>query len=344
MRLILLILFIACPFCNICSQPEIQGKLKAGGTIQRDGVLLEEDVCVFSFGDGVTYGSWVFHLDGKTETYIVKRQDGHCGSFSFSPKELNIQHLTNNIKSGLKRYVFENDSSVYFRGNIIFQDIASCIVACFPIRLNLLPSRPILKNATLKCDEFDWEQHQFINSVLNFCFTSSRENKDYYIRHAEEFHPTYITIFKYPFEKVEINMGIKNMLLDDEIIGWDDYYIVESGNDYGFVASLDTIRMYKCVNDPELLKEYEKWLELETSVKMQSKDTDGVYYVHSKQALYIQGVLGQKDIKILNIDGTIIQHLQTFDQRIYLPNLKRGIYIACVTANKAVIIRKFLVN
>ncbi len=343
MRLILLILFIACPFCNICPQLEIQGRLKAGGAIQRDGVLLEEDVCVFSFGGGDTYGSWGVHLDGKTETYIVKKQDYHYGSFSFSLKELNIQHLTNNIKSGLKRYVFENDSSVYFRGNIIFQNITSRIVACFPIRLNLLPSRPILKNVTLECDGFDWDQYLLTNPILNFYFTSSREKK-YLIKCGEEGRSYIAVKFYYPFEKVEINAGIKNMFFDNMIIGWDDYYVLEHHNDYGSVASLDTIRMHKWVNDPELLKEYEKWLELETSVKVQSKDTDGVYYVHSKQTLYIQGVLGQKDIKILNIDGTIIRHLQTFDQRIYLPNLKRGIYIACVTANKAVITRKFLVN
>ena len=134
------------------------------------------------------------------------------------------------------------------------------------------------------------------------------------------------------------------MFFDDMIIGWDDYYILEHCNDYGSVASLDTIRMYKCVDDPELLKEYEKWLELETSVKVQSKDTDAIYYVQSEQALHFQGLLGQKDIKILNFDGTIIRHLQTCDQRIYLPNLKKGIYIVCVTVNKDVITRKILVN
>lgn len=343
MRLIILILFIVSPFCETYSQLEIQGKFRTGGTIQRDGVLLEEDACVFSFGDGSTPGSWVFQLDGKTEAYKVKGQDGHYGSFSFSIKELNIQDIANSIEYGLKRYVFENDSSVYFKGNIVYQDIVGCIVDCFPIRLNLLPSRPILKNATLKCDGFDWNQHQFIKPVLSFCFTSSRE-KDYYIRHAEEFHPTYITIFKYPFEKVEINAGIKNMFLDDRIIGWDDYYILESGNDYGSVASLDTIRMYKCIDDPELLKDYEKWLELETSVRVQSKDSNTIYYNQSEQALYIQGVLGQKTIKILNFDGVVIKCLRTVDQRIYLPEFGKGVYIVCVTANKNVIIRKILIN
>ncbi|WP_221659013.1 T9SS type A sorting domain-containing protein [Bacteroides salyersiae] len=343
MRLIILILFVACPFCNTYSQLEIQGKFRTGDAIQRDGVLLEEDVCIFSLGDGSTRGRWVFQLEGKTEAYELKEQDGYYGTFSFSIKELDIQDLAYYIKGDLKRYVFENDSSVYFKGNIAFQDIAGGMIDCFPIRLNLLPSRPILKNATLECDGFDWDQYQLTNPILNFCFTSSREKK-YLINCGEEGRPYIATKFYYPFEKVEVNAGVKTMFFDDMIIGWDDYYILESVNDYGSVVSLDTIRMHKCVDDPELLKEYEKWLELETSVKIQSEDMDAVYYIQSEQALYLQGLLGQKDIKILNFDGAIIRHLQTCDQRIYLPNLKKGIYIVCVTVNKDVITRKFLVN
>ena len=134
------------------------------------------------------------------------------------------------------------------------------------------------------------------------------------------------------------------MLLDDMIIGWDDYYILQAVNDYGSVASLDTIRMYKCVDDPELLKEYEKWVELVTSIEVQSKEVDNIYYNQIEQTLYLQGLLGQKEIRILNLDGTIMRHLQTDNQRIDIPELKKGIYIVCVTMDKSVITRKILIN
>ena len=343
MRLIILILIVVCSFNNTYSQSKIYGRFRTGATIQRDGVLFEEDVCTFSLSDGSLCGRWVLQLDSKAGGYNIKEQDGHYGSFSFSIKELNIQDLKSDIEYGLKHYVFENDSSVYFKGNIVSQDIAGNVIDCFPIRLNLLPSMPVLKNATLECDGFDWIWYQFTNPILNFYFTSSREKK-YIIKWGEEGNPYISTSYYYPNEKVEIDAGVKNMFFDDMIIGWDDYYILKAENDYGFVTSRDTIRMYKCVNDPELLKEYEKWVELVTSINVQSEDVINVYYDTMEQTLCFKGLLGLKEIMILKLDGTIVKQLQTDTQSIHIPEFKKGIYIVHVTVNKRVIARKFLIN
>lgn len=343
MRSIFLILIVVCSFSNTYSQSKIQGRFRTGATIQRDGILLEEDVCTFSLSDGSLCGRWVLQLDSKAGAYNIKEQDGYYGSFSFSIKELNIQDLKSDIEYGLKHYVFENDSSVYFKGNIISQDIAGNVIDCFPIRLNLLPSMPVLKNATLECDGFDWELYQFNNPILNIYFTSSRERKCI-IKWGEKGYPYISTSFYYPYEKVGINADVKKMFFDDTIFGWDDYYILKAENDYGFVTSQDTIWMYKCVNDPELLKEYEKWLELITSIDVQSEDVIDVYYDTIERTLCFKGLLGLKEIMILKLDGTIIKQLHTDTQSVYIPEFKKGIYIVHVTANKRAITRKFLIN
>lgn len=341
MKLIVLILFVVCFFNIAYSQSKIQGKLETGVTIQRNGVLLEEDACVFSLSDGSMRGKWILQLDGKMKVYEVKELDGYYGIFPFSIKDLNIQ--TFEMKYGLKQYVLENDSSVYYKGNIVFQDIAGNVIDCFPIRLNVLPAMPVLKNATLECNGFDWESYLFTNPILNFYFTSSREER-YVIRCGEEGCRSCATLLPYPSERVQNNAGVKVMLFDFAIVGWDDYFVLQVSNDYGSVVSQDTIRMYECVDDPELLKEYEKWLELETSIKTQSKDIVDVCYNQVEQTLYFRGLLGQKDIRILKIDGTLVMHVVTVEEKMVIPAFNGGIYIVYIVTNERIVNRKILIN
>lgn len=341
MRTIILILLTACLFCRAYSQSEIQGRFRIGPTIQRDGVLLEDDACIFSMSDGNLRGRWVLELDTKSGTCNIKEQDAHFGSFSFSVRELQLQKYYYDTNS-LKQYVFENDSSVYFKGSVVFQDAIGDIIDCFPIRLNLLPAMPKLKNVTLECEGFDWEMYQLINPIVNFYFTSSRERK-YIIKCCEDGFNS-ATSFSYPNEKVNINAGVRNMFFDDLITSWEDYYILSVQNDYGSVTSRDTIRLYDYINNSDLLNDYEKWKDMVTSINLTSEDTIDIYYNQVDRTLCIKGLCGFKNVRIFANDGLLSMHHIGDEEKVSLSELNRGIYIVCIEANKRFVCRKIIIN
>lgn len=342
MRVKIIILFIAYAVCDAYSQSKIQAAFQNGTTIEKDGVMLEEDICTFAMDNIDENGIWVFQMDTKKGIYEIKKQSGAVKPFVISIKELNIQEL----KYDLKHYTFENDSSVYFKGNIIFQDVEGNVVDCFPVRLNLLPAIPKVKNVTLEYDGYDWEGYQFINPIMRFHFTSSRE-RQYTIKYADNPLFSGILLLGYPFKKVTNNEGIKIMSFDnatlgwDFIVGWDDYFIMKADNDYGSVESTDTILVNRYINDPELWEEYEKWI---TSINVPNKDAINIHYNQAESTLYIEGLSGKKEIRILRIDGILIKHLITDEEKMYIPGLREGIYIVCITANSSVINQKIFIN
>lgn len=336
MKVNIIILLIVWTFCDAYSQPEIKAVYENGLVIQREGVVLEEDICIFSIDGGV--GSecvWSFQLDTKNGVYEIKEQSGITGPFSFAIKGLNIQELKN-----LKRYVFDNDSSVYFKGNVVLKNIGGDVIDCFPIRLNLLPALPEIKDVTLECGGFDWDLYQFIRPVMTFYFITSRETF-YTIKYADNPNFSGMSLLGYPFEKVKDDAGVKVMCFENPPLCWDDYFILRAENHYGYTQAIDTILINNYVDDPDLLDEYNKWI---TSINVLNKENIAIYYNSVEESLCIERMSGQKDIKILRVDGTLIKHLVTSEEKICIPELRKGIYVVYIIVNDRILNQKILIN
>lgn len=336
-RLRVTIVILICAICNLYAQSKIQATFQNGETLQRGGSLLEEDVCCFLLNSAdMDGGIWIFQLNtknGNADELLV--QNGVAKNLSFSIKELDIDKRSNDFE----RYIFENDSSVYFKGKVIFKDLSNNIVDSFPVLLNLLPSTPKVRKVEFKYDRFDWNSWMFVTPILSAYIVCSREEQ-YYV-HIDEGLGFFGGVLSYPLSDVINCDGMKVMTLE-WITCWDNRYLISAYNNYGRVASIDTIVINNSIiDDPNSLKDYEKWV---TGVDVHIEDAVDIYYDRVGKDLYIKGLLGQKEVKIARVDGALVKHLLTDEGRVCIPELKEGIYIVCIQSNGRFFSRKLLIN
>jgi hypothetical protein len=286
---------------------------------------------------------WFFSIAQKDEGWI-QVLESNLGDKSFT---LNISPKLFPFDTwDCKRTELEGDSSVYINSSIELYK-GNSLIDRTTILLNVLPSRPILKEASLIGGEFcpSWMGYYPL-ATLNIKFSSARTNLSALVKYVavgvidessfpKEYSP--LTIIENPPMKLSNDLYEMEDANDTD---WGEYFRYYVGNEYGFVWAYDTICTTDLITDPDILEYIEAYNnaaeikdlgydEIKTSFKDNVLSIDN----HSNRGVEIE-------IFSLNGQNVYLSRLQQGD--IDLGCLVSGIYIAKIKTGNKVITRKII--
>lgn len=333
----------------ICLIPIISQAQSISSAIQlNDGTIFD---CSHIFIDGETLSFhaqdvqsgdifWTLSFYNKYggETVCIKSDEGlEKFSFTIAPSLFSGLNLTSNCQL----VEHPNDSSVYIACSVELHQ-RDIVIDRVPITLNVLPSRPKIKEASI-AGNFDFEIGGYKPlTELTVLFSAERMDECRLVHFVSDsdsesefqFPESYVVVS----ESVDINEKRGNHYeFKYDYADWGEFYTIGSYNKYGAIVG-DTIFTNSLIDDPEILS-YLEALRNQSSALNEVQNDDCQFSIHNNE-LIIEGLHNdQISAEIFSVNGISIKRYSSTNA-LDLNDLHRGIYVVKIELNNKVYYKK----
>ena len=313
----------------------INAYLKNGSSLNEGDVLLLNDTCIFKLNHpktGARY-RWTFMIDKQDgDNYELEKQLDGESSFELCIDSAFYKNFY--LGRELKRTILENDSSVYYTGNV-YCYLDNDLQGKFPLRINILPSIPKFKDVKLVYHDFDFEYLSFKRDTLFLTINTSGAN-ELHVYIGEPSHYGYYFYLILPFD---LNINQKEHSLCLPYFEFEQCYMFVAINDNGSVISNDSLFIIDYIDDPEILEAIRA-----TDVKSIQDESIDIYHTPQSDILQIRGELSSiLECKIYDTNGKIVKSTIPLADTIDISDLPSGIYITiCTMKSNKFVIKKIL--
>ena len=342
MRHILLAFFISLISINSRAQ-KISASilLQDGKTVDSSHIFVDGEMPTFHLEKGQYENvSWSFSFyDKKGEKIICTNSRIGINPFTFKIEP--SLFLSHNFVSDCQKIEYPNDYSVYTRCSVDLHQ-GNVIIDSIPLIINVLPSRPKVKKASI-VGNFSFEEGGYNPlAKLTVLLNAERINECKLMAYVGDS----LNVFQFPeistriFYDVDISKKSKNNYeLKYNYVDWGEFYTIYSFNEYGGIHG-DTIFTNSIIDDFEILQYLEK---LQNQLTAINKVKDDIIRISFKNNILIIEDSSNKQIlsEIYSANGTLIN--RSFSSRTMdLNKLSKGIYIVKIKSNKKTITKKFI--
>lgn len=344
MKHIILGFFIS--FVSICCQA--QGiastiQLQDGTIVDCSHVFIDGEIPTFHAQDvqsEVIFWTFSFYNKSGGKTVCVESDTG-LDSFSFT--------INPSLFSGLdligkcQKFEHPNDSSVYIMCSVELHQ-RDIVIDSVPLTLNVLPSRPKLKKASI-AGNFDVEYGGYNPfSELTGLFSAERMDRCRLLQFVSYSPDPFLFPEDYAlvYESVDWCEKSKNHYeFKYNYADWGEFYALVSYNKYGGILG-DTISTTSIIDDPEILH-YLGTIRDQISAIDELKDEDMRIWLNNNW-LIIDGTHNTPiSIEIYAVNGTLINRYFSTNT-IDLNDLCTGAYIVKIKFDDKTITRKIIKN
>ncbi len=336
MKHILLGFVISLIFINVQAQSIDSSILLQDGTIvDCSHVFIDGEMPTFHAQNGSCENSrWAFSVYDKNGKKIVC-EESKTGATSFSFKITPSLFSGLNLVSDCQNIEYPNDSSVYI-SCVVDLHKNGIITSSLPLRLNVLPSRPKKKNASI-LGNFNFDLSSYYPSAeLTIQFSSDRMKDCLLV----QFFSDNLDVFEFPEEGywglyigVDINEKSKNFYeIKYNYADWGEFYKIVSCNEYGS-SSGDTIFTNSLIKNPEILN-YLETIRNQTSAIDVVPNMNGQISIQNNKII-LEGFISSKTItEIYSANGALVKKCYS-TKTIDLNDLCSGLYIVkVISGNK----------
>lgn len=317
----------------------------------------------FLLQDGTTVDSSHRFVDGEMPTFYLESGQGENIFWSFSfydksdEKNICIKSKTDvnpftlkiepslfssfDIVSDCQKIEYPNDSSVYIRCSVDLHQ-GNVIIDSVPLVLNVLPSHPKIKEASI-VGNFDFEGGGYNPlAELTVLFSAERMNECRFVSYVSDS----LNVFQFPENStrisynVDINEKSKNQYeFKYEYADWGEFYTVVSYNEYGGIHG-DTIFTNSIIDDAEIIHYLETIHNQSTAINEVQDDDIRIFFKNNN--LIIEDSSNTQILsEIYSANGTLVN--RSFPSKtIDFSNLCRGIYVVKIKSNKRTITKKII--
>jgi len=232
---------------------KISGIFENGKIIGQNEALFLNDSCTFRVIDSegtIQFFStceWEFNIEHfeENEYSFIKKKLTHP---YFGIKIDSVLYKNSSLCKQFKRYTYENDRSIYYKGYIkckgnLFN--GEEINLELPFWVNLLPERALIKILNINWGIYDENYQCYDDANMIIQIISERTDKILVVK------PAYFTTFYfYPDIDPINNIGTLDFFEDDA------YFVFRSSNENGTVESSDTLSIPRLssISTPEIDK------------------------------------------------------------------------------------------
>ncbi len=304
--------------------------------------LLDGETVTFHLKDDTNDNiKWTLNIFDKRGNDLQVLESGaglRSFTFNITPELIPIESYE------CKTIEFYGDHSVYIYASIHLykQDI---LIDSLPILLNVLPSRPMIKDVFFSGGSFDYNSLSYNSlATLKVMFLSDRIETCYLKYHATSQDPC-----DSQFPK-DYTLGI-NIVDFNKVVGgvnnfeyhhadWGEFYTICSSNKYGAVNGVDTIFTTSLITDSDVLEFLSNLCS--TGISDLNADIPRVEFTHN--TLIIEGNI-DPDIytEVYSTGGSLVYRTDS-QRRIDLNFLNRGVYIVRIKLNKGKTIVKKIIK
>lgn len=269
---------------------------------------------------------------GKT---VCLESDAGANQFSFKIEP----SLFSGLYLDFLRTEYPNDSSVYINCSVELHS-RDIIIDRVPLTLNVLPSRPKVKKASISGD-FDFEYGGYKPYGELAVQFSAERMKDFRLFCVLS---DSLNVFQFPdtfwgnFDIVDIHEKDTNLYeFSYNYADWGQFYTLFAYNQYGIVAG-DTIFTTSLIDDPEIIK-YIDSVHKQTTAIDEAKD-DYIQFAIKNNILVIDNPANSPiQSEIYSLDGTLAKK-NCATNTIDISDLCNGVYVVKIISNKNTITRK----
>ena len=284
--------------------------------------------------------SWTlsFYNESGGKTVCLESDEG-TDQFTFKIEP----SLFSGLCLDFQRIEYPNDSSVYIICSVELHH-NDIIIDRVPLTLNVLPSRPKVKKASIYGD-FDFEYGGYKPyGELAVQFSAERMNDFRLFSVLSDS----LNVFQFPdtfwgnFDIVDINEKGTNLYeFSYNYADWGQFYTLFAYNQYGIVAG-DTIFTTSLIDDSEILTYIDSVHKQITSI---DEVTGGNIRLAVKHNILVieNPANSQLQSEIYSLDGTLVKKNYS-SNTIDLSDLSNGIYVAKIISDKNTITQKICIK
>ncbi|MBD5356100.1 MAG: T9SS type A sorting domain-containing protein [Bacteroides sp.] len=317
LRIITLLLCLKCVIISafgIKAEELISRRIEQNSTFHNaDSIFNSPDQLVFYLSDPTIKGEWSIKILQNSGGYNIFTLEDSTDSF-----------LTVNL-SELDFWVAWNDAFRLYDENLnrdLFEMMISFKAAdgredSFPIKLGVLPNRPVIDNIKFTYS-YDWENDMiYPNGSLTFDLHFNDASEAHFLTSQDhQFVPFYF--FNY-CEDIEITGNDMTWIYD--AADWGEYFTVTAGNLFGWVSA-DILFTTDYIYDEDILERL-KELNNNAGIKDISENSPINFNLNGYSINFNALV---NDIRIFDINGRSVYYSACGD-RINLNNINTGLYI-----------------
>lgn len=336
------IIVFLCLFVTVCRAQKIDPVivLQDGSSVDCEHKFMDGEAATFRLKKGT--GSdirWTFNIFGKKgENVQVMESDYGADSFT-----LNITpDLLPMMACDCKQVDSESDLSVYICGSVYLYK-GETAVDSLPVLLNVLPSRPVVKTASLD-GEFSYQYVSYYPqpATVEIIFASDRMESCHLLNYVSDSlfafqFPKNYTLLHIPelnWEKVGDFYKVQYRYADSG-----EFYQLSCWNKYGEVLGVDTIFTNDLISDKDVLDFLETF---RPGVGIDGVSADDVRVAFNGNVLMIEGNIGALETAVYS-SGGLLKYKGNSENRIDLNFLEKGVYIVRIKLkNEKVIIKKII--
>lgn len=325
---------INCQAQNIASSIQLQD----GTIVNCSHVFVDGEIPTFYSENGLCENIfWSFSVyDENGEKNICIKSEKGTDRFTFKI-EPNLFPCFDYINDSQK-IEYPNDPSLYIRCSVdLHQD--NITIDSVPIILNILPSRPKIKKASI-LGNFDFKLGGYNSSAeLTILFYSERMSKCRFLSYVAD--SLYSFQFPESYTGVYYDVDIKEKSKNSyefkyDYADWGEFYTIAAYNKYGSVLG-DTLFTNSIIEDPEIIKFLEKMYNRVTIDEIQN---DNLQISLKNNILTIEGLSNKQILyEIYSVNGRLINR-RFSTKTIDLNNLCSGIYIIKIKLGEKTIIKE----
>lgn len=221
----------------------------------------------------------------------------------------------------------------YETGHTYFDGIVVCehdnIEDTVYIKFDVLPTRPIILNAALSYDYFDYDWRNFIDPIFEMTVDSKECDVIYLL--SSEPYPDIIGEYHFYIQDSPTNVKIDDntFRLYYDRYTWDLKMFLFATNEFGISAYSDTIYSNDYIEDPQILKFVEDEMNYEMGIHDRYDNQPHNLFVKDG-SLCFTGIA--KQLSVYRIDGKIMKTV-TNTSSINISNLPKGIYTVIAVSN-----------
>ena len=315
----------------------INAHLKNGKPVNEGGVLLLNDTCIFKYNtpQSETEYNWIFKIDkADGSSYEIKKQITGQSTFTFCIDSALYKNSA--LGKEFKRTVLDNDSSVYYTGQV-YCYLKNDLRGIFPLKINLLPSIPKFSSVKLIYDNFNEEHLSFENDTVRFTINISKTDR-LLLKGGD--HMRGNDYFFGVIRQYLLDRNCKNYIIDIPYFYFEDFFVLEATNSNGTVAPDDIAFIIDYIDDPEILEAIRR----ATDIKSTQNDSIDIHHTPQSDILQIRGELSSiLECKIYDTNGKIVKSTIPSSNTIDISDLPSGIYITiCTMKSNKFVIKKIL--
>lgn len=291
--------------------------------------LLKNDTCVFPL-DGDAIADWCLYV----ETMYGNKK---CSERNNSKSIQACTGVCNVNWRDAVRYVFDGDSSTYYKARVVCKDGERKDSIDF--FFNLVPSKPKIIKAEFSYDYFDFDLFSFFGTKYDVVVQSERV-KEVYVYYTEFYPSDYDNLefqYIYGFPDME-RINENTYALSSDLWSWQQKIRFFANNEYGGSQYSDTLFTNDFVKDQELIDKINETLKIENVSENNEPEDVGVYISHDRLFVKSSDV---RQVRLCNVSGQLVLS-ENKSNNIDLSLLSKGIYIITVITNNNKITTKKL--